>query len=392
MAGALTAVLFHYSVGSNYGSFNSLIILTLVVITVVGDPWYGVAAAVGYTVVPGYVTVTNITTYLEILFGVSAVALAVQSNKAPTVPLPVRKLIDRLGGRPPESEMTATVLEAALAGTERSEEEAARQDLVLAARAAGPEAEGVRRAPPGEGGLEVRDLSVHYGGVAAVQHVSLAAPTGRITGLVGPNGAGKTTTFNACSGLVKPTGGRVVLHGRDVTGLGPAGRSRLGLGRTFQRAELFNSLTGRKDRQTVRRAVDEAIGLTGIGPLSALQAGLLPAGQRRMVELARVLAGPFDLLLLDEPSAGLDANETQRFGNVLTGAVAERGIGILLVEHDMELVRQVCDHIYVLDFGRLIFEGTPAEMLASPVVRAAYLGSEGQATTPVAGEAVPGSI
>jgi ABC-type branched-subunit amino acid transport system ATPase component/branched-subunit amino acid ABC-type transport system permease component len=416
MAGALTAVLFHYSVGSNYGSFNSLIILTLVVITVVGDPWYGVAAAVGYTVVPGYVTVTNITTYLEILFGVSAVALAVQSNKAPTVPLPVRKLIDRLGGRPPESEMTATVLEAALAGTERSEEEAARQDLVLAARAAGPEAEGVRRAPPGEGGLEVRDLSVHYGGVAAVQHVSLAAPTGRITGLVGPNGAGKTTTFNACSGLVKPTGGRVVLHGRDVTGLGPAGRSRLGLGRTFQRAELFNSLTvrenvelgreasmaganpltqlggSRKDRQTVRRAVDEAIGLTGIGPLSALQAGLLPAGQRRMVELARVLAGPFDLLLLDEPSAGLDANETQRFGNVLTGAVAERGIGILLVEHDMELVRQVCDHIYVLDFGRLIFEGTPAEMLASPVVRAAYLGSEGQATTPVAGEAVPGSI
>ena len=102
----------------------------------------------------------------------------------------------------------------------------------------------------------------------------------------------------------------------------------------------------------------------------------MPAGQRRLVELARVLAGPFDLLLLDEPSAGLDAGETVSFGNVLTGVVAERGAGILLVEHDMALVRQVCAHIYVLDFGRLVFGGSPDEMLGSDVVRAAYLGSE----------------
>ena len=127
----------------------------------------------------------------------------------------------------------------------------------------------------------------------------------------------------------------------------------------------------------VRRAVDEAMELTGIGPLSDLQAGLLPTGQRRLVELARVLAGPFDLLLLDEPSAGLDAGETVSFGNVLSGVVAERGSGILLVEHDMALVRQVCAHIYVLDFGRLVFEGGPNEMLNSDIVRAAYLGSEG---------------
>jgi len=191
------------------------------------------------------------------------------------------------------------------------------------------------------------------------------------------------------------------LHGRDVTGIGPSGRSRYGLGRTFQKAELFNSLSVREnvelgressmaganpmtqligsrgDRAVVRRAVDEAMELTGIGPLSDLQAGLLPAGQRRLVELARVLAGPFDLLLLDEPSAGLDAGETVSFGNVLTGVVAERGSGILLVEHDMALVRQVCAHIYVLDFGRLVFEGSPTEMLNSDIVRAAYLGSEG---------------
>jgi ABC-type branched-subunit amino acid transport system ATPase component len=201
--------------------------------------------------------------------------------------------------------------------------------------------------------------------------------------------------------LLKPSDGAVFLHEREVTGLGPAGRSRLGLGRTFQKAELFNSLTVREnvelgressmaganpltqlvgspsDRAIVRRAVDEAMELTGIGPLRDLQAGLLPTGQRRLVELARTLAGPFDLLLLDEPSAGLDASETVSFGNVLSGVVAERGAGILLVEHDMALVRQVCAHIYVLDFGRLVFEGSPTEMLNSDIVRAAYLGSEG---------------
>jgi len=132
----------------------------------------------------------------------------------------------------------------------------------------------------------------------------------------------------------------------------------------------------RRDRGVVQRAVDEAMELTGIGRLSDVQAGLLPTGQRRLVELARILAGPFDLLLLDEPSAGLDAVETVQFGDVLTGVVAERGTGILLVEHDMALVRQVCTHIYMLDFGRLFFAGSPDEMLASDIVRAAYLGSE----------------
>jgi ABC-type branched-subunit amino acid transport system ATPase component len=235
----------------------------------------------------------------------------------------------------------------------------------------------------------------------ATQDVSLTAPMARITGLVGPNGAGKTTTFNACSGLIKPKEGHVFLHGRDVTSLGPSGRSRLGLGRSFQRVELFSSLTVRENvalgressmaganpirqlmstatqRAVVNRAVEDAIELTGIGPLTDLQAGLLPVGQRRMVELARVLAGPFDMLLLDEPSSGLDGAETERFGEILASAVADRGLGILLVEHDMALVRQVCQNIYVLDFGQLVFEGTPAEMLASPVVKSAYLGSEG---------------
>ena len=243
-----------------------------------------------------------------------------------------------------------------------------------------------------------------------MQGVSLTAPMESITGLVGPNGAGKTTTFNACSGLVRPSDGEIMLHGRDVSSLGASGRSRLGLGRSFQRVELFSSLTVRENvalgreaslaganparqlvsssaqRATVRGAVEDAIELTGIGPLADLQAGLLPTGQRRMVELARVLAGPFDLLLLDEPSSGLDAGETRRFGEILTGAVVERGVGILLVEHDMALVRQVCQKIYVLDFGQMIFEGSAAAMLASPAVRNAYLGSEdGTADAALAG-------
>ena len=396
VAGALLSSLFHYGVGSNFASFNSLTLVALLVIVVIGDPWYGILAAIAYAVVPGYITVANISVYLSIIFGVSAALFALQANRAPTVPKVLRDALDRLGGRRPALAMSDAGVRQVVAEAVASETSSARADREVAAGAPAP--------VPDTAGLKVLGLAVHFGGVRAVQDVTLDAPMGRITGLIGPNGAGKTTTFNACSGLVRPTAGRIILHDRDVTGSGPPGRSRLGLGRTFQKAELFNSLTvrenvelgreasmaganpftqlagNRRDKATVKRAVDEAMELTGIGPLSALQAGLLPAGQRRMVELARTLAGPFDLLLLDEPSAGLDAGETRRFGDVLEGVVAERGAGILLVEHDMALVRQVCTYIYVLDFGRLIFEGGPDAMLASEIVRAAYLGSEGGST------------
>jgi ABC-type branched-subunit amino acid transport system ATPase component/ABC-type branched-subunit amino acid transport system permease subunit len=393
IAGALLASLFSYGLGTNYSSFASLTMVAILTITVIGDPWYAILAALAYGIVPGYITVANINTYLTIVFGVSAATFALQANRVLPVPMAVRNFLDRLGGRAPEVAQTETEVDRLVTQAVNSEIASAHHDRELAARASVPASS--------KAGLSVADLAVQYGGVRAVDGVSLAAPMGRVTGLIGPNGAGKTTTFNACSGLLKPTAGVITLHGRDVTGIGPAGRSRFGLGRTFQKAELFNSLSvrenvelgressmaganpltqlvgSRRDRAVVRRAVDEAMELTGIGPLSDLQAGLLPTGQRRLVELARVLAGPFDLLLLDEPSAGLDASETVGFGNVLTGVVAERGSGILLVEHDMALVRQVCAHIYVLDFGRLVFEGSPTEMLNSDIVRAAYLGSEG---------------
>ena len=249
-------------------------------------------------------------------------------------------------------------------------------------------------------GLAVEHLTVRYGGAVAVNDLSLDAPLGVLTGLIGPNGAGKTTTFNACSGLLRPSGGRILLFGSDVTNVAPPARARLGLGRTFQRMELFDSLSvaqnvrlGREaaiagrnpvqqlfsnphQRRTVAAAVDEAIELCSLGDLAGRRAGSLSTGQRRLVELARALAGDFRFLLLDEPSSGLDRAETVGFGAILRRVIETRGLGILLVEHDMDLVMKVCDHIYVLDFGQLLFSGGPDAVQRSDTVRAAYLGSE----------------
>src|SRR5581483_1017780 len=254
--------------------------------------------------------------------------------------------------------------------------------------------------PVSEPGIDVAGLTVRFEGNVAVDRVSLSAPMGRLTGLIGPNGAGKTTTFNACSGLLRPAEGRIMLFGSDVTRRGPASRARRGLGRTFQRMELFTSMTvaenvalgrearlagsnplwqqmaTRRQRATVRSATEEALDVCGIGDLADKTVESLSTGQRRLVELARVYAGNFRMLLLDEPSSGLDQAESEHLGQILRSLVDDRGIGILLVEHDMALVMTICDYLYVLDFGRLVFDGTPAETQHSPIVRAAYLGAE----------------
>jgi ABC-type branched-subunit amino acid transport system ATPase component len=248
-------------------------------------------------------------------------------------------------------------------------------------------------------GLEVSDLVVRYGGLTAVDRVRLHAATGRLTGLIGPNGAGKTSTFNALTGLVRTSSGGITLFGEDVSSVSPQGRAQRGLGRTFQRLELFDSLTvaqnvalGREahlagsnplrhlfstgtDRRDVSAAVEDAIGLCGLGDLSSHPVAVLSTGQRRLVELARCIAGHFRILLLDEPSSGLDDTETHRFGGILRQLV-DRGLGILLVEHDMTLIAEVCDHVYVIDFGKPLFDGPPDEVLAADIVRAAYLGTE----------------
>jgi ABC-type branched-subunit amino acid transport system ATPase component len=257
-----------------------------------------------------------------------------------------------------------------------------------------------RSGQPGRasGPLAVDDLTVRFGGKVAVEEVTFTAPVGRITGLIGPNGAGKTTTFNACTGLLRPTRGRVRFAGRDVTGLPPQRRAQLGMGRTFQRMELFDSLSVRENVELgreaafaasrplahlrarrgeifqTREAAHEAIELCGIHELADRAVAALSTGQRRLVELARAVAGQGRLLLLDEPSSGLDHAETDRFGDILLGLVERRRMGILLVEHDMSLVMRICEHLYVLDFGRLLFDGTPQEVASSDEVRQAYLG------------------
>jgi ABC-type branched-subunit amino acid transport system ATPase component len=246
--------------------------------------------------------------------------------------------------------------------------------------------------------LEVEQLTIRFGGTIAVEALSLRAPAGRITGLIGPNGAGKTTTFNACTGLLPATEGRIRLGGADVTEVPPAARARMGLGRTFQRMELYDSVSvgenvalGREarlagnhplrhlfaragDSQHVAAVTSEAIDLCGLAGLADRRVASLSTGQRRLVELARAVAGGFSMLLLDEPSSGLDPTETEAFGRVLLRLVEDRGVGILLVEHDMSLVMTSCDHLFVVDFGRLIAEGDPEAIQADPDVRRAYLG------------------
>jgi ABC-type branched-subunit amino acid transport system ATPase component len=247
-------------------------------------------------------------------------------------------------------------------------------------------------------GLALTDLSVAYQGVLAASGVQLTAPLGCVTGLIGPNGAGKTTVFNAVSGLVRPSSGSITIFGVDATHMSPGRRARLGLGRTFQIVEVCNEMTvrenvalglearlvgaspvrhlrvGRAERRSLAETTQQALEVCGLSAMASDTVGSLSTGARRLVELARVVAGGFEMLLLDEPTSGLDTRESEGLGEILAQIVADQGIGVLLVEHDMQLVMQLCSYIYVLDFGQPIFEGTPREVRASAEVRDAYLG------------------
>ena len=239
-------------------------------------------------------------------------------------------------------------------------------------------------------GLEIQGISVRFGGLAALSEVSISAAEGAITGLIGPNGAGKTTLFNVVTGMQRPNAGTVRLDSRDLRGLSSYRRARLGLGRTFQRLELFGTLTvaenigvaasiaQRRGVRTRSRAIHEVraeiLDRLGLTPVANDRADTLPTGTGRLVELARALATRPKVLLLDEPAAGQDIDETDRFSEVLR-SLANEGLAILLVEHDMELVMNVCHTVVVLDYGRVICTGSPAEIRADPAVQAAYLGT-----------------
>jgi branched-chain amino acid transport system ATP-binding protein len=236
--------------------------------------------------------------------------------------------------------------------------------------------------------LDVTGVTVRFGGVTAVDDANISAEAGRITGLIGPNGAGKTTLFNVITGLLPPTAGRVRFRNADISRSTPNARAKAGMARTFQRLEAFGSLTVRENVQVAREihggvrswfrhhndtAVDELLERVGITQYAAQRADSVPTGVARLLEMARALAIDPKLLLLDEPSSGLDEAETENFG-ILLRALAGQGAAILMVEHDMDLVMSVCDVIHVLEFGKVIASGTAAEIRADRKVQAAYLG------------------
>ena len=237
--------------------------------------------------------------------------------------------------------------------------------------------------------LSTRDVVVRFGVLQAVSHASIDVVPGRVTGLIGPNGAGKTTCFNVITGLQEPTAGKVLFEGRDITNKNPFKRARMGIARTFQKLEVFGSLSARENimvaaeqRKTWDRSgfdpsdvCDELLRKVGLTDVSEFMVGTLPTGTARLVELARALATAPKVLLLDEPSSGLNEEETEEMASLLRTLVAE-GLAVLLVEHDMSFVMGTCEYIHVLDFGKIIATGTPAEIQADPIVQAAYLGTE----------------
>jgi len=244
--------------------------------------------------------------------------------------------------------------------------------------------------------LRVEGVTVHFGGIRALDDVGLDVEPGAVTGIIGPNGAGKTTLFDVLTGLLRPSRGRISLDGRDVTSASPHRRARLGIARTFQRLELFGSLSvfenvllaaevARRGRAgPARRVAGELVERFGLGLWAGVPADVLPAGTARLLEVARALATRPRLLLLDEPGTGLDRTERAAFADLLADVPGD-GTGVILIEHDMVLVMRSCQRLHVLDHGRLIASGSPAQIQANLRVRRAYLGlapspddSEGQ--------------
>jgi ABC-type branched-subunit amino acid transport system ATPase component/ABC-type branched-subunit amino acid transport system permease subunit len=390
VGGALNGVVLSVASGANFDPFTSLVYLAVVLIVVGSEPWYALIAGASVALIPLYLPSSDTTYYLQLLFGVSAVLVALVGQPELAGVTRMRGMIDGVDRKIRERFGRVTL---------DSADDGRRVALALAVDES-TDVEVVRNGGSERVLLTVDDLSVRFGGLIAVNGVSLRAEMGCITGLIGPNGAGKTTVINACSGAVTAETGALKLNGIDMAGMSPDRRARMGLGRTFQRMQLCEALSvwenvalgsegrlagvsvlrqmlqRRGDPALIRARVRSALDACGLTDLADAQVGTLPNGQRRLVEIARCLAGTFDLLLLDEPSSGLDDVETRRVGELLCRVVAEGNVGVLLVEHDMSLVMSVCQTIYVMDFGKLLFCGNPEQTRRDGRVQAAYLGAD----------------
>jgi branched-chain amino acid transport system ATP-binding protein len=248
--------------------------------------------------------------------------------------------------------------------------------------------------------LQIRSVSKAFGGVRALAGVSVEFDAGLIMGLIGPNGAGKTTLFNVISGAYIPDSGEISLQGIPILGKRVQDIVRLGISRTFQNVELFDSMSVienimvgrhvrtrsgfwgavtrmpsiRREEKALRERARELLEFVGLTAQADQRSGDLPFGWQRLLEIARALASDPKLLLLDEPAAGLNAVETQSLGELIR-KIRDRGVTVMLVEHDMSLTMSVCDRIIVLDQGGKLAEGTPREIQANTAVMAAYLGN-----------------
>jgi len=248
--------------------------------------------------------------------------------------------------------------------------------------------------------LEVTALGISFGGLRAVDELNMQIEAGALVGLIGPNGAGKTTVFNMLTGVYRPTDGGIRLDGQNLIGKKPHEICRLGVARTFQNIRLFNNLSvldnvktalhnqtkyslaeslthfgsyRKKEQQMTERAL-EILKVFQLDTMASYQAANLPYGRQRKLEIARALATNPKLLLLDEPAAGMNPNETGELMQTIELVRRQFGVTILLIEHDMKLVSGICEYLYVLNFGRLLAEGTPKDVLKNPQVITAYLG------------------
>jgi len=253
------------------------------------------------------------------------------------------------------------------------------------------------------GALEVRSVTVRFGGITALDDVSLTAAPRRVTGIIGPNGAGKTTLLNVLCGLVRPESGRIQFDGRELTRLRPHKLAALGIARTLQGVGLFDGLSvaenvmvgattharagfwsglfglprSDRDERQLRALATEALDRVGVADLADAMPGTLAYGLRKRVALARALVARPRLLLLDEPASGLSESELPELGDLISRLADDTSV--VVIEHRMDLMMSVCHTITVLDFGKVIADGTPAEVQASPAVTAAYLGVEAEA-------------
>jgi branched-chain amino acid transport system ATP-binding protein len=256
--------------------------------------------------------------------------------------------------------------------------------------------------------VRVEDLSIAFGGLTALGGVSFEVGPGEIVALIGPNGAGKTTVFNLLTGLYRPMAGRLTFDGDDLTRLAPHAIARRGVGRTFQNTEVFKALSAldnvlvgehsrlrggllaaacglpavRMEEAAARERARALLARVGLGDVADVEAGSLPLGSQKRLEMARALAARPRLLLLDEPAGGLNPTETRTLMDLIRRLRAELGLTIMVVEHDMDLVMAISDRVIVLHHGRKIAEGTPSAIAADPAVIEAYLGSAAEGIAP----------